>query len=458
MTEPDHRAKLGLFDATMLVMGGIIGVGIFFTPGQVAAHVPVGWAFLGMWVFGAAIAACGAATFAELGGTFPRAGGWFEFLREIYGPFVAFLFAWVILGVVATGAIAIIASFGAETLLGLVGDVDPHAHVALGAGILLGMTGIVLCGVRVGATFQNVVMVAKLTAMAALVVAGIAFFTPAPAAEVAAAATTPAPRLALSGLVAATLPVFFAFGGWQHVCYIADSVRDPQRTVPRAVLLGVLAVGAVYFLINVAFVRVLGVAELATTPEFAAEVAERSFGAGGGRAVRAALAVSAIGVCAVNMIVTPTIFVGMARSGLFFRSFERCNARGAPVFALAAQLVLALAYLLWAHSETLFGWTGKVMNVDKLTGSVVFVEWVFHGLTAWGLIRLRRLRPALPRPYRSFAYPLAPAIYLVAAVGVLGGNLKTAEWRLTGLGLAVLALGAVVYVPWRRVMRDRARA
>jgi APA family basic amino acid/polyamine antiporter len=448
------RKELGLFDATMLVMGGIIGVGIFFTPAQVAAHVPVGWGFLGMWVLGGAVALCGAATFAELGGTFPRAGGWFEFLREIYGPFVAFLFAWVVLGVIATGAIAIIVAFGAETLLGVFGVESPWWHVALAVASLCAITGLVLFGVKAGATFQNVCMLAKLTAMAALVVAGLALYAPESAAPAAAASVAGA--VTWKGVVAATLPVFFAFGGWQHVCYVADYVRDPQRTVPRAILLGVLGVGGVYLLVNLAYLRVLGVDAIATTPGFAAEVAERSFGAGGARALRAAMAVSAIGVCAVNVIVTPTIFVAMARNGLFFKSFARLNARGAPVNALSAQLVLALGYLAWAKSELLFGWSSERMNVGKLADSVVFAEWVFHGLTAWGLIRLRMRRPDLVRPYRSFAYPLAPLVYLVVAAGILGGNLKNAEWSMTGVGLGVLALGALVYAPWRAVMRSGA--
>jgi basic amino acid/polyamine antiporter, APA family len=447
------RKELGLFDATMLVMGGIIGVGIFFTPARVAELVPSTPAFFGMWVLGALVAMAGAATFAELGGTFPRYGGWFEFLREIYGPFVAFLFAWVILGVVATGAMAVVCSFGAETLLGLFGEVDPRAHLALAAGILLGLTALTLFGIKVGATFQNVCMVAKLTALGALAAGGFFFFTPSAGADV---VSLPAGASALtwSGAFAASLSVLFSFGGWQHVCYVADAVRDPQRVIPKAILFGVLGVGVVYLVLNAAYVRVLGLDGVAHTPEFAAVVAERTFGGGAARALRAAMAVSAIGLCAVNVIVTPAIFVGMARGGLFFRSFGRLHARtGAPVAALCAQLVLALLYLCWMHSETLFGAALEGMDVDTLTGSVVFAEWFFHGLIAWGLIRLRKRRPELPRPYRSFAFPLAPAVYLVAAACVLAGNLALTRGLETAVGASVLAAGALIYAPWRRFFR-----
>lgn len=446
----EAQKELGLFDATMLVMGGIIGVGIFFTPARVAELVPWEPTFFGLWILGALVALAGAATFAELGGTFPRYGGWFEFLREIYGPFVAFLFAWVILGVVATGAIAVVASFGAEMLLGLFGDVNPYAHVALAALILLGLTALTLLGVKVGATFQNACMLAKLTALAALAAGAFFFFTPGEAP----APSAPAGKAALgaSGLFGASLSVLFAFGGWQHVCYVADAVRDPQRVIPKAILFGVLGVGVVYLVMNAAYVRVLGLEEMAGNFGFAALVAERTFGPAGARALRAAMAVSAIGLCTVNVIVTPTIFVGMAKSGLFFRSFGRLHPRtGAPVAALFTQLVLALAYLSWAHSETLFAASPEGMTVDRLTGSVVFAEWFFHGLVAYGLIRLRARRPELPRPYRSLAFPLAPALYLAAAAAVLAGNLATARGLETAVGASVLVAGALVYAPWRRL-------
>lgn len=451
------QQELGLFDATMLVMGGIIGVGIFFTPARVAELVPSGPAFFGMWVFGALVALAGAATFAELGGTFPRYGGWFEFLREIYGPFVAFLFAWVILGVVATGAIAIVASFGAEVLLGLAGDVNPRVHLAVAAAILCGLTLLAMLGVRVGASFQNLCMLAKLVALGALAVAGLLLLAPAGGAEATASAPASAgSSLGWGSVPAASLSVLFAYGGWQHVCYVGDAVRDPGRVIPKAILLGVSGVGVVYLLINAAYVRVLGIEGLASTQDFAAVVAERILGGSGGKALGLAMGVSAIGLCAVNVIVTPSIFVGLARGGLFFRGFASLNPRtGAPVAALFVQLLLALSYLAWAHSETLLGVSFEGMNVEKLTGSVVFAEWFFHLLVAYGLIRLRRLRPDLPRPYRSFAFPLAPAVYLVAAACVLLGNLAASRGPETAVGGCVLLAGAAVYPPWRSFLAKK---
>lgn len=433
----------------MLVMGGIVGVGIFFTPSQVAQLVPNTWGFFAMWGLAAGIALCGAATFAELGGTFPRNGGWFEFLREIYGPFVSFLFAWVVLGVVSTGAIAVVASFGISMFLGAFGVENEGLQLALAATLLVALTVLTMFGIRAGARFQNACMVAKLTAIAALVVGGVALFSP-EAATTASAAAAPAAAFSWKGMVAASLPVLFAFGGWQHVCYIADEVEEPQKTVPKAILLGVLGVGITYVLANLAYVRVLGIDGLATTDGFAAVVAERALGPSGAQALRAAMGVSAVGLCAVNVIVNPSIYVAMARSGIFFRSFGRVQPRtGAPTFGLLAQLAIALGYLLWAHAGVFFELGEGAMTIDVLTGSVVFAEWVFHGLVAWGLIRLRARHPELPRPYRSLAFPLAPALYLATALLVVVGNLTSSSGLTTGVGLGVLAAGAALYRPWR---------
>ena len=444
-------AKLSPLDATFLVMGGILGVGIFFTPAQVADLVPHPVAFFGLWLAGSVVAMCGAATFAELGGTFPRTGGWFEFLREIYGPFVAFLFAWVVLGVIVTGAIAVIASFGVSMFLGLFGVEDPRLHLALAATALIALTGLMLFGVKVGATFQNVCMVTKLTAVAALVAAGLAFLGE--GAAPAAVAVAPPADVTATALAAASLPVLFAFGGWQHLCSIAEDVRSPQTTVPRAILWGVGGVAVAYLLLNAAAVRGLGMEGLAGERDFAGLVAERAFGQAGARAVRAALAVSALGVCAVNVIVNPAIYVALAKQKLFFARFAHRHPRtGAPVWALGLQLALALVYLTWSHLDA-FVEGGAGMSIDTLTGSVVFAEWIFHGLVAWGLIRLRSRRKDLPRPYRSLAYPLAPALYLAAALAVVVGNLATGPGLQTAIGLSVLAAGAAVYGPWRRLMQ-----
>jgi APA family basic amino acid/polyamine antiporter len=437
--------RLNLFDATMLVMGGIVGVGIFFTPRAVAQAVPSPGAFLLAWAIGGCVALMGAQTFAELGGTFPRAGGWYVFLREIWGRFVAFLFAWVVLCVISTGAIAVMMSFFTDTVRTLwpaLGPAGGARSMALGAGVILGITALSMCGVKAGATFQNLCMLVKLAAIAGLVVGGLFLFDAQPA--VASTAPAPATGELARGMIAAILPVLFACGGWQMVCYVAPQVENPQRTLPRAILFGVLGVVAVYLAANAAYLRVLGIEGLiAPRTSIATDMALATLGPHGGTILSAAMAISALGVCTVTIIGTPWLYVAMAREGMFFERFGALHPKtGAPIAGLAAQAVFCLAYWFWGRAEV-------------LVNSVVFVEWIFHALVAVGLMRLRALRPELPRPFRSFAYPLAPLLYVLIACGVVLGNVVEANVRDTVIGLSVLLLGALVYPLWRRLMEQR---
>jgi len=431
--------RLSPFDATMLVMGSIIGVGIFYKPHGVAALVPEPWAYATAWLLGALAAVCGAMTFAELAGTFPRTGGWYVFLRESFGGLAAFLFAWVVLLVVSTGACAGVAEFVAqrvESLAGLGGD-DPVRRRLIAGGIVVAITAVAATGVKSGALFQNVCMVTKLAAIAGFVGAGLLFVDAPPLQALPAQAPTEPVALRL---VAATLPVLFAFGGWQLVTYIAPHVADPQRTLPRAIVLGVLGVAVVYGLFNAAFVRVLGFGGLADHADVPALFAEHALGAAGARVLEAAIAVSGLGFLVAVLVTTPGIYVAMAQERLFLRSVGRVHPRtGAPLVALSIQCAVCLAYLALS---------GDVRN--ELGDAVVFAEWIFHALVGAALLRLRATRPELPRPFTSPLYPLLPLVYTLLASAVVVGNLVASPWPVTALGLGVLAVGALFYVPWSR--------
>ncbi len=438
--------KLNSFDATLLVMGGIIGVGLFFTPQTVAERVREPWAYLFMWVFGGLIAMCAAFTFAELGGTYPRSGGWFVFLREAFGDFPAYLFAWVVLSVISTGAMAAILGFAADMLHAalpeLIGPQGSASHTATAVGIIAMLTGVTLVGVKQGALLQNVCMIVKLVVVAGLVAAGLSFVASAPDAQAAtvAAVAAPAEQSLLRGMLSALLPIFFTYGGWQLVCYIAPTLSEPARVLPRAIIIGVTAVLAVYLVANLAFTHALGLDGLAADPGFAATLARGALGERGERVLSAGMAISAVGVCAVNVITAPWLYVAMARERLFFGAIGHVHpGRGVPVNALLLQAALVLVYFFAA-------------TLQQLVDSVVFVEWIFHGLAALALLRLRRRQPDLARPYRSPFYPLAPVVYGLTAVIVVGGTLWTAEARLTSTGLIIMAIGAALYRPWRRLM------
>jgi APA family basic amino acid/polyamine antiporter len=432
--------KLSAFDATLLVVGGIVGVGIFYNPSKIAALVPHPVAFLALWAVGALIALHGALVFAELGAAFPRAGGWYVFLREAFGPFPAFLFAFVVLGVISTGASAVMMEICIQNLAGLapgVGAPDTPSGKLAGALVLTAVTALALRGVKAGALLQNACTLVKLGAIAALVAGAWLVFDargappppPAPA----------APYGLWGGAVRALLPAFFALGGWQMVCYVAPQVRDPQRTLPRAILLGVLIVAGAYLAVNAAYLRVLGVGGLSADPAFAGEMARRTLGSTGGEILRAAMGVSALGVCVVTLLATPWLYVAMAQEGLFFARFARLTPRtGAPAGALLVQLALALAYWTWGGAELL---------VD----SVVFVEWIFHGLVAVALLRLKG-REDVVWPFRSPLGAWPAIVYLLAAGAVVAGNLLQANLSAVLIGAAVLLVGALVYRPWRALV------
>jgi len=432
--------RLSFLDATLLVMGGVIGVGIFFTPHDVARLLPAPAPFFGVWALGGLIGLAGALTFAELAATFPHAGGWYVFLREAFGRLPAFLFAWIVLLVVSTGASAVIADFCATQVARLLwadGDVPAGAHGALGAGLIVLITAVALAGAKSGARLQNACMLLKLGALLAFAGAAFLLFEP--------PAAAPAAPGAWSGadFVRAVLPVLFSYGGWQFVTYVAPAVRDPQRTLPRAILTGMLAVVAVYLLANAAFVRVVGLSGVAADRGFAADVARGALGELGGALLIAAMAVSSLGVCTAILMTSPWVYVAMARDGLFFRSIGAVSPRsGAPANALLLQGAVALGYFAWGRASI-------------LTDAVVFAEWIFHAQCGLALLLLRRRRPELPRPFRSPLYPLFPALYALLATGVVvsvvaGAVQDEAQRSQALIGLGVLAAGGVAFAGWRR--------
>lgn len=446
---PSSPRQLSLFDATMLVMGGIIGIGIFFNPAGIARAVPDEGAYLLMWGLGTVAALSGAMTFAELSASFPRTGGWYVWLREAFGGMTAFLFAWVVLLVVSTGACALVARFMGQQITALFGGGEA-VEVGCAAAAVIGVTGLALSGIKSSALFQNLCMLMKLGAVFTFVIGGLALFGEPPAAAEVATVDRTSTTL-LGGMLAASLSVLFSFGGWQLLSYIAPSVKDPQRNLPRAIVIGVAAVAAIYFLVNLAYLRVLGLGGLALTGTdasgpMAVRMAEAILGESHGATfVNAAIAISALGFLVATLITTPGIYVAMAREGLFVKAFGRVHPiTGAPAVALMTQCVLVLGYLGYSLYDR--------DAIDTLTQAVVFAEWIFHCLAGVALIVLVR-RGTAERPFKSPLYPLFPAAYALIAAAVVIGNLLTTtrtDPAVTMVGVLVLILGAITYVPWSR--------
>ncbi len=307
----------------MMVVGGIIGSGIFLNPALVAERVRTAELTLLVWILGGAIALLGALVFAELGARRPVAGGGYVYLRDAYGRLPAFLYAWTLLLVIATGAIAAVAVTFAGYTATLIGY-GPAARLPLAVGAILTLSAVNYIGVRPGAITQNIFTILKLTALAVVIGAGWAFI-PAPP------DTATLPPLAENQLLvavgAALVPVLFAFGGWQQTNFVAEELIEAERNLPRALVVGVIIVVAVYLLANVAYLRSLGVSGLADSSAPAADAVSAVFGARGRSIIAAGIAVSTFGFLNLVILVSPRVYQAMARDGLFFPSLSRLHPR-----------------------------------------------------------------------------------------------------------------------------------
>lgn len=384
-----YRRVLTRFDATMIVIGSIIGGGIFFTPQAIASTVGADTTLILLaWAIGGLIAMTGALTYAGLGGLFPRTGGVYVFLREAFGGLPAFLYTWALLLVIAPGA---------------------------------------------------------------LIVAGLAFAGGAPGDAAAAAPARARDASAAGLLLAAMMPVLFSYGGWQNGTYIAGEMRAPGRDVPAAVLIGTLVVVAVYLLVNVSALRVLGPHGVAASRAFAADAAERAMGPAGRGLVTAGILVSTFGICAAIPLTNPRVVQATAADGFFLAPFARLHAR----FATPAWAIVVLG--AWSCALLLLG------TAEQLLDAVVFADWVFFALSGLALFVFRRRLPGAARPYRCALYPWVPAAFTALAITVAAGAYATADARSRLLGpgvlaLGALALGALVYAWQARGGRGAQRA
>lgn len=428
--------RLGRFDAVMVVVGGIIGAGIFINPAIVAERVGSAWLTLTAWAAGGMVAIVGALCFAELGSRRPEAGGGYVYLREGFGPLLAFLYGWTQLLVINTGGIAAVAvtfAFYATDLFALgAATVKPLAVAAI---VLL--SGINYYGIRPGSITQNIFTVLKLIAVAVLVFAGLLL-----AAGTAAPASTPPidrTPLAVVGLLGVALvPVLFAYGGWQHLNNVGAEIRDPVRNLPFAVVTGVLVVVASYMLVNIAYLKTLGVGGLAVSTAPAADSMRALVGEGGARFIAAGIMISTFGFVNLVILAAPRIYQAMADDGLFFRTAARLHPR---YHAPSAAIVIQGA---WAVLLTLSGSYGQLLDY------VVFGDWIFFGLiVATTFVYRRRIGREKAGVFRMPGFPLLPALFVVTAAGVVVSTVISNP-RNALLGTLLIIAGIPVFSVWRR--------
>ena len=428
--------QLGLGSASLLVVGGIIGSGIFFTPAEVARALGGGHAILAVWIAGGVVALAGALTYAELGAMLPEAGGAYVYIREAFGPLAAFLCGWMILASIASGAIAAVAMGFAGYAERYVSLAPFGGRVGLAALTIAALTVTNVLGVKPGVFMQNALTLAKSAALFALIGLGFALWSAPPTAPIALVpGLAPAPLPPLQGAASAFVAVLFTIGGWQQMNMVAGEIREPQRTIPRALLIGISIVIAIYLGANVVYLHVLGRDGLAASAAVAADTASRLVGPRGAQAITIAAMLSILGFTGVALLTNARVLFALGEDGAFLTSAARVHPRwGSPHVALL--LLGGWSLVLLVASEGRIG--------DLLSG-VVFADWVFFGLGAASVFVLRRTRPDAVRPYRVPWYPALPAFFvLAAAVGVVSAFLASPTTSM--LGTALLAFGAVVYL------------
>jgi APA family basic amino acid/polyamine antiporter len=441
-----YSRRVGLFSGVMLVIGGIIGSGIFLNPAIVAQRVHTPGLTLGAWLLGGVVALIGAFVYGELGQRIPKAGGSYVYLRDAFGALPAFLNAWGMLLMIATGAIAAVAVTFANYTLALTGLSEAYRFpLAVGAIVLL--SGVNYFGVRPGALTQNVFTVLKLLALAVLVGAGLLLTAATPAVVEPVVPPVP-PDSILLAMGAALVPVLFSYGGWQQTNFVAEEMVNPERNLPRALLLGVIGVVTVYLLANLTYLRTLGAGGLAASSAPAADALGQLLGPAGRTFITAGVALSTFGFLNLVILVSPRVYQAMAADGLFFPWMARLHPRyHTPSAAILFQAV-------WAILLTSTGTYGELLDY------VVFADWLVFGATAATLFvyRARERKGLIPRvSYRVPGHPVTPLLFIAAALYVVVGS--TASNPLNALkGTLLLGAGVPVFLYWRRRREARAAA
>ncbi len=444
--------RLGLFDATMLVMGGIIGSGIFMNPAVAARRVHTTFLLLAVWALGGLVALAAAFIWAELATARPEVGGQYAYLREAFHPLVAFLYGWGLLLVIQTGGMAAVAVTFARYFLELT---NLHAADGVVAALALAVLTIINClGVRAGGTVQSFLMVLKILAIVALVLCGLFLTGPRStngihvlaggfgASDVGAGLQASLAFLTMIGT--AMVPVLFAYGGWQTATFVAGEIREPGKNLPRALVIGVTAVVVLYLAVNFVCVRALGISGLANTTTPASDVMRMALGPTGARLIAAGIAISTLGFLSQSMLTAPRVYFAMAKDGLFFSAVAKLSPRSrVPVIAIVMQGLLATAIAL----------SGKY---EQILNYVVSVDFIFFGLTAMCVFIFRRRLQGthIGRPLaRVPGHPLTTALF-IAVCWLVVINTVYQYPRYTLIGLAILLAGIPAYFLWQRGNRS----
>ena len=454
--KPSLVRGLSLLDSVLLLVSGIIGSSIFLTAKDIAGPLPNPKLFFLVWVLGGLISLCACVAFAELGSMFPDSGGQYIYLREAYGDLIAFLYGWMLFAVANGGTIAALSVASAAYMGRIVPAISQEHVIFSAAGIvftrahLVGLVLIVILtyvnvvGLRWGALLQNVSTWTKFTAMAAFVVLGFAigkghwsnFSAQAPGGL----SMGLTPGQLVSALGVGLIAVFWAYDGWVYITWVAGEVKEPRRNVALSMVLGVLAVGAIYLAMNMTYVYAMPLSEVAKYETIAHAAAAALFSPGAAVWLSAMIAISCFSAAATCTLSGARVYLAMAQDGVFFKRMAVIHPKWrTPAFSLIGQGI-------WAAVLTLSG------RYDQLYTYVIYGMVLSYTLTVIGLFVLRWKRPDIPRPYRCTGYPWLPAIYILVGAAWTLNTIITrpmeAFW-----GTAIVLIGVPFYLFWKRKSR-----
>ncbi|MGH8200403.1 MAG: APC family permease [Steroidobacteraceae bacterium] len=434
--------SLGPWGATAVVVGVTIGSGIFRVPATVAAQLHAPGPAMLCWLLGGLISLCGALSIAELGAALPRSGGIFAYLLECFGPVPAFLYGWACLTVITPAALGATSTIFAEYLGYFLPISARGVHYV--AALTIALMGVInYIGLRRASAVMNVTTAAKFVAVIML---GLLTFTAirAPHSPSLPVSTTHVATMSL--IASALIPVLWTYDGWSNLTSVGGEISRPQTTLPIGLVLGTSCVVLVYMLLNLGFWHALSGAEMAASPLVAATAAARIplIGTAGAGLVAGLVLVSSFSGLNGSMMTDPRIIYGMADRGLFFRPVARVSPRfKSPSIAIGLSVAFGCVYVLQN-------------DFAQLADRFVLGEWPFYALSVAGVYVLRRKRPDMPRPYRVWAYPVLPALFLLASLALIGNALVT-DPRDTGITLLIIAVGLPAYAVWKRLERSAAR-
>jgi APA family basic amino acid/polyamine antiporter len=450
MEQTGLRRQLGLFSAVMIICGDMIGIGIFFASGAIAETLPSPGGVLLVWTFGGLLALTGALSCAELSASLPYVGGDYIYIREAYGKLMGFLSGWSSFLVTFSGAIAFLAvsftgfaaffipALGSQEALFSAGFLGLSFNVTVGTIFSIAIVSLISAlhclGVKQGTIAQNVLTILKIGALAGIIVLGVLFGKGStehfkPLFDWGAIA-----KFSVFG--AAFIPAIFAYSGWNAIIYIAGEVKEPEKNLPRALLMGNLIVIALYFAVNVIYIYAVPVTEMKGALRVSEVATTALFGHQTSAWITAIITVSVLGALNVVTMLGPRIYYAMARDGVFFKSLARVHPRfGTPVGAIVLQAIWASFLIITGTFGTLFTFVSVIITL-------------FSALTVGSVIVLRWKRPELKRPYKLWGYPIVPIVFILAHLWIVWGALthKPVEslW-----GLVIVSLGIPAYFYWK---------